>query len=658
MSMQTPDTKTIILGTAGHIDHGKTSLVKALTGTDTDRLKEEKERGITIELGFAKLSLPSGTSIGVVDVPGHERFVKNMVAGAMGVDLVALVIAADEGVMPQTTEHLEICQLLGVKQGIVVLTKVDMVDEEWLELVSEDVREFLSDTFLKDAPVCPVSSVTGQGLEDLLNTIDRLVSEIPSRKPAGPFRLPVDRSFIMKGFGTVVTGTAISGQISTGQDVTVYPKGLEAKIRGIQVHGQEAEKTLPGLRTALNLQGVSKDQVHRGMVVASPGALHPSYLLDIEFDYLASNERPLRHRAPVRFHAGTAEIMGRILLHGDEVAPGHRVYAQLKLDEPVAVLPQDRFVIRSYSPIRTIGGGRILNPIPRKRKRTRAEQWAELEIIATGEPAELLLLHLRNAGIRGLSPQELAIRTGLYGKPLVRELERILSSRRAIRFDADGRLVSAEVLELLMKRARELLEDYHKKNPLLTGMSREELKSRLFPGLSDASDQSTKGLAARLFSKLLDGLVQSGELVAERELVRLSSHKVTLEADATEARKRIETVYSEAGLTPPSRQEVVEQVSGKISEQDVSEIFDLLVREGKIVRLKDNLYYHPDAIADLENRVVEYLLKQGEMGVPEFREISGGLSRKYMIPLLEYLDSKRVTIRVGDKRKLRSAPKG
>ena len=649
-------TKTIILGTAGHIDHGKTTLVKALTGTDTDRLKEEKERGITIELGFARLDLPSGTSIGVVDVPGHERFVKNMVAGAMGVDLVALVIAADEGVMPQTTEHLEICQLLGVKKGLVVLTKVDMVDEEWLELVTEDVKEFMQGTFLKDAPVVPVSSVTGQGLEELLDVLDRMVAEIRPRKPSGPFRLPVDRSFVMKGFGTVVTGTVISGQAELGQDVVIYPRGHEAKIRGIQIHGSEARTTKPGLRTALNLQGVSRDQAPRGSVVAGSGALHPSYLLDIEFDYLASNEKPLKHRAPVRFHAGTAEVIGRILLQGDEAAPGSRVYCQLKLEEPVAVLPGDRYVIRSYSPIRTIGGGRILNPVPRKRKRTKPEQWDELKVLAKGSPEELILLHLKKAGIRGLTPGEISVRTGIYGKALRKELDRLLGSRQIVKFDADEKFVSGQVISGLVERALELLKRFHQENPLKRGMSREELKSRLFPSLTEASEASMKAISSRLFQKVVDGLKSEGRIAVEKDLVRLSSHKVTLEEDARRVREDLEALFLKAALTPPSKEEALERTAGSLDLQEASEIFDLLVREGRLVRLKGGLFYHPRIIEKLEKDVVAFLKKSEEMGVAEFRELTGGLSRKYMIPLLEHLDHRKVTIRIGDKRRLRSAP--
>ncbi|RUM92163.1 MAG: selenocysteine-specific translation elongation factor, partial [Thermodesulfatator sp.] len=636
------DTKTVIIGTAGHIDHGKTTLVKALTGTDTDRLKEEKQRGITIELGFARLELPSGTSVGVVDVPGHERFVKNMVAGVTGVDIVALVIAADEGVMPQTSEHLEICQLLGIKKGLVVLTKTDMVEEDWLELVTEDIRESLKGTFLENAPVIPVSSVTGHGLNNLLKVMDRLVLEVPEKQGQGPFRLPVDRSFIMKGFGTVVTGTVISGSIEVGQEVVVYPEGIETRIRGIQIHGRESQRAVPGLRTALNLQGVTKEEIKRGAVVALPGSLKPSYLLDLELIYLSSAEKPIKHRTPVRFHVGTSEIIGRILMKNDELAPGNKAFVQIKLQEPVAVLPHDRYVIRSYSPIRTIGGGRILNPLPRKRKRARKDLWDELKLLAKGTPSEILQLHLEKAGYRGLSSRELALRTGIYGKTLQKELQALLSSRQVMRFGSDDRFTSFRVIQKLMQKTLDLLENYHREKPLLQGMSREELKSRLFPSLHAAgswgltSDAGQGMPKQRIFQKVLDILEKEGKIATDKETVRLSTHKVRLGDQEETIKKTLETIYLKAGLSPPAREEAVKKaVSSEELFEDGLEIFDLLVRQGKLVRLKDSLYFHPGTLEQIERDVIAFLKNNQEMTVSDFRKLTGGLSRKFMIPLLE-----------------------
>ncbi len=655
------DPNTIILGTAGHIDHGKTTLVKALTGTDTDRLKEEKERGITIELGFAHLNLPSGRRLGVVDVPGHERFVKNMVAGAMGMDLVILVVAADEGVMPQTKEHLEICQLLGVKSGIVVLTKKDMVDEEWLELVSDDVRGFLAGTFLEGAPVVAVSSTTGEGLDRLLEILDRCAGQVVPRRPVGPYRLPVDRVFVIKGFGTVVTGTSISGKIGVGEEVTIYPPGIGAKVRGIQVHGQESQEARPGMRTALNLQGVSKDDVRRGDVIASPGSLRPSYLLDLELTYLQSAERPLKYRSPVRFHAGTTEVIGRILLRGDELLPGSSSYVQIKLEEPVAVLPGDRYVVRSYSPIRTIGGGRVLHPLPRKRKRTRQDLWDEMDVLANGSPAELLEYHLARAGVRGLGAPELSMRTGIYGKAFKREIDHLLGSRKAVRFEADGPIIHGRVYEGLKEDILGILEAYHRDNPLVQGLSKEELRSRLFPSLTGArrpvqpmSQQAGKA-NQKLFQRLLQDLSRDGLLVQEQDIVRLSSHKVLLKDEESDIRHRLEELFRSAGLQPPSRKEAVTKAARGGDSRTADDVFELMVRDGSLIRVREGLYYHPRVLEDLKQTVIGFLEEHGEMLITDFRDLSGGLSRKYMIPILEYLDNQRITIRVGDRRKLRGA---
>jgi len=641
------DTKTVIIGTAGHIDHGKTTLVKALTGTDTDRLKEEKERGITIELGFARLELPSGVSVGVVDVPGHERFVKNMVAGVAGVDLVILVIAADEGVMPQTKEHLEICQLLGVQHGIVVLTKADMVDNEWLELVTDDVKEFLSGTFLEDSPIVAVSAVTGAGLDELVKEIDSKIAQIPGREVKGPFRLPVDRSFVMKGFGTVVTGTVISGSSSVGDEITVYPPGHEGRIRTIQIHGTESQTTVPGLRTALNLQGLSKEMVHRGMVVAQPSSLQPSYLIDIEFYYLESAGRPIKNRAPVRFHVGTAEVIGRILFRDDEIMPGTMNYCQIKLQEPVAVLPNDRYVIRSYSPIRTIGGGRILNPVPRKRKRSKAWMWKELERLAKGDPEEMVEIHLKNAGYRGLSKTELGIRTGLFGKTLKRLLDRLLGAKKILKFEGEERFISQTVFQEMMDKTVTILKEYHLRNPLVAAMPKEELKSKLFPTAVPAIQ--------RLFNKLLDALSKQGVVVSDKDSVRLSSHRIRLKGDEERLKRKIEEIFKKASLLPPSVDEAIAKAAKDKEDKELARQFlHLLVREGKLVKVKEGIFYHPDALHEIEKKVVDFLTKNPEMSVSDFRSLCNGLSRKFMIPLLEYLDSKKVTIRIGDKRRLRS----
>ncbi len=401
--------KQIILGTAGHIDHGKTSLIKAVTGTDTDRLKEEKERGITIELGFAALDLPSGQHLGIVDVPGHEKFVKNMVAGATGIDIVVMVIAADEGVMPQTREHMEICTLLGVQYGMVAVTKIDMVDEEWLELALEDIRDFVRGTFLEDAPMAPVSSLTAEGIPEFIEILDELAAKIPERPPSDLFRLPIDRVFTMKGFGTVITGTLISGRVQVGDTIMIYPSGITSKVRGIQVHNKSADDARAGMRTAINFQGLEKEAISRGEVLSKPSTLEASYMVDVSLHYLASNKKPIKNRTRVRFHTGTSEVLGNlILLDREELAPGEEAIIQLRLDSPVALVKDDRFVIRSYSPIYTIGGGVVLNPIPLKHKRLKpdtVEGTKKIRERGTGSPHFVSYRSFRVPGGFSITPQ-------------------------------------------------------------------------------------------------------------------------------------------------------------------------------------------------------------------------------------------------------------
>jgi selenocysteine-specific elongation factor len=422
--------REIILGTAGHVDHGKTSLIRALTGIDTDRLKEEKERGITIELGFAYLDLPCGHRLGIVDVPGHEKFVKNMVAGASGMDLVAFIIAADEGIMPQTREHFEICRLLGIERGLIVLTKKDMVEPDWLELVTDDVRTFFADSFLEDAPLIPVSSTTGENIEEVINVLDRFVAASDFSEPHGPFRMPVDRVFSMKGFGTVITGTAVSGRIKTGEDLMFYPSRTSGKIRGIQVHNKDTQEAEAGHRTAINLQGLEKESISRGEMAAAVDCLQPSYLLDGRFLYLDSNKKPYKNRSRVRIHTGTAEIMGRLVLLADEeLAPGSEANVQILLEEQAGCWPGDKYVVRSYSPIYTIGGGVIYNGSPRKRKRFREENKQIFQTYRKNIPEDLALLHIKENGYNGLTLDRLAVKMGIFGKRIKKIVQQPLSSR-------------------------------------------------------------------------------------------------------------------------------------------------------------------------------------------------------------------------------------
>lgn len=633
--------KQIILGTAGHIDHGKTSLIKALTGVNTDRLKEEQLRGITIELGFASLDLPSGQHLGIVDVPGHEKFVKNMVAGATGIDIVAMVIAADEGIMPQTREHLEICSLLGVKHGLIVLTKTDLVDEEWLELVQEDIREYVQGTFLDGAPLIPVSAVKEQGLSEFVTALDELSGRVPEKPLSNLFRLPVDRVFTMKGFGTVITGTLISGKVSVGDPVMIFPSGIKSKVRGVQVHNQTVGEAVAGMRTAINFQGLERETINRGDVVSSTDALVPSYMVDVAFEFLSSNGKALKNRTQIRFHTGTSEVLGNlILLDRDEIAPGDKTVAQIRLESSIAVIRGDRFVVRSYSPIRTIGGGQVLNPIPAKHKRFRKEVIQGIEALTDADPEALVRYHATAAGIKGVSFSQLRLMTSLPDKTLEATLQALLSKKELIQVDKENRiLVHRETVEALKHEGGKFLKSFHKAYPLKSGMSKEELKSKF------SSEMSVK-----LFNLVLTQMIEDETIQTEADSVRLAAHRVSLAADQAELKEKMLSVYRQGGLTPPT----IKDLAGIIGQppDGTKDMLKLLVDEGQLVKVKEDLYYSAESIEDLKIKITEFLKAEGELTPPQFKQLTGA-SRKYTIPLLEYFDGINLTIRIGDSRKLR-----
>jgi selenocysteine-specific elongation factor len=634
-------TAPIILGTAGHIDHGKSALIKALTGIDPDRLKEEKLRGITIELGFADLTLPTGQRLGIVDVPGHERFVRHMVAGATGMDLVALVIAADEGVMPQTREHLEICQLLRVKQGLVVLTKVDLVEADWLELVEEEVREALKGTFLEGAPIVRFSAVTGFGQEQLLATLADLAASVPPKPATGIFRLPIDRVFTIKGFGTVVTGTAISGRLKVGEAVTVYPPEFKARVRGLQVHGQAVAEALAGNRTAVNLQGLEKEEVQRGMVVAPPGALVKSRRLDAYLEILPSAPRPLKHRQAVRLHTGTSERVAMpLILDADEMPPGASGYVQFFLREPLALKPGDRLVIRSFSPAFTWGGGLVLHVNPARHKRRQPEVLAHLTTLEQGAPEDVLRLYLAEAGAAGRSRAELTALLPWDPGDLANRLNALTRQGQVLHYDPENqRYLLAASAQALERRIQEVLSDYHRKFPLKPGLSKEELRRQLPPAME-----------VRLFNYLLGDLAQKQQVVSEKDLVRLSAHKVTLAQDQEDLSRRLEELYRRGHLSPPTFKEATE--AARISPEKVKQMLQVLVNQGRLVKVKEDLYFHQAAIQQLKAALINFLKQNREITVVQFKDLTQ-TSRKFSIPLLEYFDSIRTTVRVGEARRLR-----
>ncbi|MCP4367714.1 MAG: selenocysteine-specific translation elongation factor [Deltaproteobacteria bacterium] len=635
--------KQIILGTAGHIDHGKTTLIKALTGTDTDRLKEEKLRGITIELGFASLDLPSGQHLGIVDVPGHEKFVKNMVAGATGIDIVVMVIAADEGVMPQTREHMEICTLLGVKYGFVVLTKTDLVDEEWLELAMEDVKDFIRGTFLEDTPIIPVSSTTGDGIPVFIQTLDELSTQIPDRTSSGLFRLPVDRVFTMKGFGTVITGSLISGRIQVGDTIMIYPSKITSKVRGIQVHNQSVNEAEAGMRTAINFQGLEKASVNRGDILANPDSLTAGYMVDVSLNFLSSNNKPAKNRMLVRFHTGTSEVLGNlILLDKEELNPGETSVAQLRLDSPVALVKDDRFVLRSYSPVRTIGGGYVLNPIPQKHKRFKPEIIEGLKGLENSDLTEIISYHVDDSGYLGLSFSNLKLMTNSPEKQLDNAMQRLLSKKDIIQIDREKKIyIHKNVFERLMKNIKDNLNTYHKANPLKAGMPREELKTKFPPDMN-----------SKVFSLVINQMIKGKDIAAEEENVRLADHKVSLGTDQTDIKRKIIETYKKSGLTPPYFRELAKTLD--VDSARANDVLMLLVDEGIIIKTKEDLYFHTDAVKDLQNKLVDFLTSKGEITTPQFKDMTGA-SRKFVIPLIEYFDSKKVTLRIGDIRKLRKS---
>jgi selenocysteine-specific elongation factor len=631
--------KQIVLGTAGHIDHGKTSLIKALTGIDTDRLKEEKERGITIELGFAHLELPGGKLLGIVDVPGHEKFIKNMVAGATGIDLVALVIAADEGVMPQTKEHLDICELLKIQHGLIIMTKIDMVDSDWLELVREDVTEYMANTFLADAPIIEVSSATGEGLKELIQIIDKSVQNIPERDLGHFFRLPIDRVFSMKGFGTVITGTTISGKIRTGDETTIYPLGINSKIRGLQVHNQEVNEIRAGLRTAVNLQGIERAKIQRGNILASRDSLRTTYMVDVNLDLLSSAPRKLKNRAKVRFHSGTSEIISTVvLLDRDALEPGETCFAQIRLNEPTALLRGDRYVLRSYSPVRTIGGGRTLNALPRKKKRFSEAVLSEMKLLFTGDLNEIIEYFVSSGRFRGVEQEELPFLTNTSKKRLDEALKVLKAQKRIILYDKERSvLIHADFLKKAREEILDTLTRYHKKFPLKEGLVKEELRSR-----TAGADN------AKLFNHLVLQLAREGIIVQDKEIVRLKEHQVTLAQDQEEIRRELEKIYIKSGLQPPYFQEIKEKFPGNTG----VEVLEVMVKEGGILKVKEDLYFHLKAIDGLKSELIAFLKSNGEITTPQFKEMTGA-SRKYTIPVIEYFDRTQVTVRVGDTRVLR-----
>jgi len=636
-SMQATVTmRHVIVGTAGHIDHGKSALVRALTGTDPDRLKEEQLRGITIDLGFAHLDL-GDVQVGFVDVPGHEKFVKNMLAGAGGIDFVLLVIAADESIMPQTREHFDICRLLGVRTGIVVINKTDLVDPEMIELVRDEIMEATIGSFLEGAEVIPVSSKTGAGMDQLKKAIHDLALAIQPRPSNHMLRLPIDRAFSIRGFGTVLTGTLTSGEIKKDQEIELIPGGLKAKVRGLQVHGEMTGQAVAGQRTAVNLQGVDLAQVERGMVLTVPNVFRSTQILDVRLLLLPS-AKPLKNLIKVRFHQGTIEVLARVALIGqDTIKPGESVYAQLRLDAPVFCLHGDTFIIRQFSPTITIGGGTILHPNPQKHKSTDKQMLEALQELDRGDLAEKITILLATDAKRAMDLNALNSLLGLPGPDIVKICSDLAQKGKLVMLPAPAPiLVLPHVVESLKKETLAQVSDFHKENPLQKGISKEELRKRLYDDLP-----------LEVFRYCLDGLAEKRILSFLEDAVALHGREVQLTTEGQQVRELIEAFFQKAGYQAPTFSDL--QSSIEADPEEIRRIFFWMLKEKILVKLSDDLVYHRTTLDAIKKQIKAKFAPGAKFGVAEFKEVFD-FSRKHAIPLLEHLDREKFTRRVGNDR--------
>jgi len=628
--------KSVIVGTAGHIDHGKSALVEALTGTHPDRLAEEKRRGITIDLGFAFLE-ENGVRFGFVDVPGHERFVSNMLAGAAGIDVLLLVIAADESIKPQTLEHFDICCLLGVKRGVVALTKSDMVDTETMELVRMETEEFLRGSFLEKAPLVPVSAKTGAGLSELKKALNDAAANSGAKDAARYLRLPIDRAFAMKGFGSVVTGTLISGSVGPGDEVELFPGGERLRVRGVQSGGKSVERATPGQRTAVNLAGIEHSALRRGMVLATPGKFRKTRRLDVRLELLPSAKK-MKQGARVHFHAGTVETIAEVFFHAEkELPPGGSALANLKLQEEVLVLPGDRFIVRQFSPVVTIGGGVVLDPLARRPMLRDTGRAVFLETLEHGRHEEILAAMTERA-LLGLGYEEIVARTGWTEKEIQEALGKLRETGRIQIVSSEPLLlVSGKLFEEVRKRITEKVEKFQKENPLLPGIAREDLRTSL-----------GKRVRGETFRAALDELVAQNKLDAPGELVKKAGSEIALLPEEARAKEQIEAAFASASLAVPSVKEVLADLT--IESKRAEKLLQILLREKNLVRVSPELVFHRRALAQLKEQLSAYKKTKGDrITVPIFKELTG-ITRKYAIPLLEYLDRERVTRRAGDER--------
>ncbi len=635
-------TVDLIIGTAGHIDHGKTALVKALTGIDADRFPEEKLRGITIDIGFAELDL-GDLRIGFVDVPGHEKFVKNMLAGASGIDAVLLVIAADESVMPQTREHFDICRLLEIKTGLIVLTKRDLVDEELLELVNLEVAELVENSFLQDAPVIAVSAKTGEGIDELKDALKIISAKIPDRKNDSIARLPIDRSFTVKGFGTVITGTLVSGEIAETNEMQVLPLGKKVRVRGLQTHGKAVKTAHAGQRTAVNLGGIEHAEIERGMVLTESGILRPTQIFDAEIEVLKGAKKSLKSRQRVRVHIGTIEALARIqvLNEAGKIAKGEKDFVQIRLEIPVVCVADERFIIRSYSPQMTIAGGRVLDNTAIKHRRKDAENVRKyLQNLIEADKTKQAKLYLETAGEHGANFKDLQARTG-WRKEVLQQAIQENTEKKAI-IEAESFLIARTPFENLKTKTLAEIEGFHRQEPLAKGIGRETLREKIFAHL-----------APEIFKTVLVNLEKEKKIVSEKDFVRAVSHNLELSGGENLLRERLEKIYKSAKLEVPKLEDALTEVieNTKSDKNHARKIFQLFLNSGEIVKISDEFYFTREAINELIEKLKNFASKSSDrlIDVPAFKNLAN-ISRKYAIPLLEYFDREKITRRADDKR--------
>lgn len=631
--------KHIIIGTAGHIDHGKTTLIRALTGRDTDRLKEEQKRGISIELGFTYFDLPSGKRAGIIDVPGHEKFIKNMLAGVMGIDIVLLVVAADEGVMPQTSEHLAILDLIGVEKGFVVITKEDLVDEEWLELVKEDIKEEIKGTFLEGTPIVTVSSTKGTGLDKVKALIDKLTLELEDREVDDMPRLPVDRVFSLPGFGTIVTGTLLSGKLHIGEEVQVFPGNRVGRIRSLQVHERDTDTAYAGQRVAINIAGLKKDQIDRGDVVAPVDSMKETSMLDVKLKLIKDIGRSIENRTRLRLYIGAKEVLCRIvLLDRDILNPGEEAYAQLRLEEEIVAKRGDPFILRFYSPMFTIGGGQVLESNPTKKKRFDKEALEELRIKEKGESIDIIENIILDKSYTFPTLKEISTSTAMLEDRVKADVKKLVQEDKVIQFSLtkDLHVIHIQYFNQLKDEIIEELKTFHEEYPLKSGMPKEEIRSKYL-----------KNVKPKVGDRFIDLLIERGYIEQHKENISLKGFKIEYSPSQLRIKGKLIENYVQNKFQPPKKEEIYNNIIGE--KEEIDQVLNSLISSGDIIRLDEEILIHKSTYDEALEILNQYINKKGSITVAEFRD-ELNTNRKVALSLLEYFDQLKITKRDGDKR--------